>query len=323
MQDSHETATVPELVPVPAPKTSTLAICLVLAATVVWGSQYALIKMSVAIIPPFLFQGIRHLIAFLGFLPFWGRFKLMTKRLFWIILLNAFVYYLLTSLVTIGLEFTTANKGAFMATQYVIFTPFLGYAMFRTKIKPLQVAGVLVVVAGLAIMLFSRETVSDPQAAFNYGDVIVLVGAFFNAVQIVLLEKYTKEIDTMLFVVGQMGMIAAMMLGTSAVLGETVAWGSISIASWIIWIYMGIVAGTITLAIQAWAQKTLDSTRAALLYSLEPVFGIVFGITLLAEALTWSFVIGAGLIMTGIVLSNLKQKQKKEPLAVLEEKPDF
>ena len=279
-----------------------------LGATVVWGSQYILIKQGLTEIPLFLFQGIRHLIAFLGFCPWWARFRKMNKQVFIASMLNAIAFYFLILFVSWGLEYTSSSEGAFMASMYVAFTPFVGYFMLKTKIKVLKLAGVAVAVVGMAIMLFGNSGIGT--LSFN-GDILVLIGAFFNAIQIVLLEKYTKKIDTMLFVLTQMVMICLMMLGTSAVLQERVDWVVIPLMTWASWLYLGIVAGTITLLIQAFAQKMIDETRAALLYSLEPVFAIFFGILLGAEPLTIMFVLGAGLIMTGIVLSSINLKHRE------------
>ncbi len=287
-------------------KKTQIAVILVLGATVVWGSQYILIKQGLTEIPLFLFQGIRHLIAFLGFCPWWSRFKKMNKQVFVASLLNAIAFYFLIFFVSLGLEYTTnSSEGAFMASMYVAFTPFVGYFMLKTKIKVLKLAGVAVAVVGMAIMLFGNSGIGT--LSFN-GDVLILIGAFFNAIQIVLLEKYTNKIDTMLFVLTQMLMISGMMLGTSAILQENVVWTAIPLMTWVSWLYLGIVAGTITLLIQANAQKMIDETRAALLYSLEPVFSIFFGILLGAEKLTGMFILGAGLIMAGIVLSSINPK---------------
>ena len=290
-------------------KTTTLAIIAVLGATVVWGSQYLLIKDALLVVPLFLFQGMRHLIAFLGFFPWWKKFKQMNKQIFLASLYNAIAFYFLILFVSWGLKYTDSSEGAFMATMYVIFTPFVGFAMLKTKITALKMLGVVLAVIGMGFMLLGNAGLGSISFI---GDILVLIGAFFNAIEIVLLEKYTKEIDTMLFVLTQMGLIAAMLLGTSFAFQETVDWGSIGAGVWISWIYLGIVAGTITLLIQANAQRMIDETRAALLYSLEPVFATFFGVITGATPLTIMFIAGASLIMAGILLSSMKLNHRKK-----------
>jgi drug/metabolite transporter (DMT)-like permease len=293
-----------------------IAVLLVLFATVVWGSQYILIKQGAAAVPPFLFQGMRHVIAFIGFCPWWGRIRRMNRITFVAALVSALTLYILIAFLTIGLGLTTSNKGAFMATMYVVFTPFVGFAMLKSKIKPMHLVGVAISIAGMAIMLFGNGTATSSEVAFNIGDVLVLIGAFFNAIQIVLLEKYTNKVDTMLFVLTQMWMIALFNLGTSFMIQEPMDWLTMPVTdmalTWFNWIYLGIVASTVTLLIQTWAQKSIDSTRAALLYSLEPVFAIFFGITIGGEPIYAAFVAGGVLIMAGIIASSAKISLRKK-----------
>ncbi|MEX2683617.1 MAG: DMT family transporter [Candidatus Sigynarchaeota archaeon] len=293
-----------------------IAIMLVLFATIVWGSQYIIIKQGAAAVPPFFFQGMRHVVAFVGFCPWWGRLRKMNRTTFVGALLVAATLFILIAFVTIGLGLTTSNKGAFIATMYVVFTPFVGFAILRSKIKPMHIAGIAIAVAGMAIMLFGNTASESAEVAFNVGDVLVLIGAFFNAIQIVLLEKYTNQVDTMQFVLTQMWMIAAFSLGTSFLIREPMDWLAMPPASmgqiWFDWIYLGILASTVTLFIQTWAQKTIDATRAALMYSLEPVFAIFFGVTVGGEPLYWAFVVGALLIMAGIITSSVKISSRKK-----------
>jgi drug/metabolite transporter (DMT)-like permease len=302
-------------------RNTVIAVLLVLFATVVWGSQYILIKQGAAMVPPFFFQGMRHVVAFIGFCPWWGRMRKMNRTTFVAALVSALTLYILIAFLTIGLGLTTSNKGAFMATMYVVFTPFVGFAMLKSKIKPMHLVGVAISVTGMAIMLFGNGTSTSSEVAFNIGDVLVLIGAFFNAIQIVLLEKYTNKVDTMLFVLTQMWMIALLNLGTSFLIQEPMDWLAMPatgmVLTWFNWIYLGIVASTVTLLIQTWAQKSIDSTRAALLYSLEPVFAIFFGVAFGSEPLYAAFIIGGMLIMAGIIASSVKvtkgkEKKKKE-----------
>jgi len=289
-------------------KTTIIALIGVLLATVVWGSQYLLIKEALLVVPLFFFQGFRHLIAFLGFFPWWKRFKKMTKQVFLASLYNAIAFYALILFVSWGLKYTDSSEGAFMATMYVIFTPFVGKVMLKTRITAFKMLGVVLAVIGMGFMLLGNAGIGSISFV---GDILVLIGAFFNALEIVLLEKYTKEIDTMLFVLTQMGLIAVMLLTTSFAIQEQVIWSAISPEVWIAWIYLGIVAGTITLLIQANAQRMIDETRAALLYSLEPVFATFFGVISGATPLTIMFIAGASLIMAGIMVSSIKLNHRK------------
>jgi len=299
-----------------SPRKMHVAYTLVLFATFVWGSQYILIKVGLTSLPPFFFQGMRHVFAFLGFAPFYGRFRKLNKYTLVASIIVALSLYFTVAFLSYGLQLTTSNKGAFMATMYVVFTPFLGFMILKARVKKQHVAGVAVAVIGMAIMLFANAGAGANLLAFNIGDVLVLIGAVFNAFQIVFLEKYSNKVDIVLFSMTQIAVLAMLQLGTSVLIQEHVTWSAIDTVVIINWLYLGIVNSAATMLIQTWAQKFIDANKAALLYALEPVFAIFFGITIGGEPLTIAFVAGAGLILAGILLSSMKLNRGPHPIDI-------
>ena len=54
--------------------------------------------------------------------------------------------------------------------------------------------------------------------------------------------------------------------------------------------------------VQAWAQKSTTSTRAAVILGLEGLFAAVFGLVFGMDELSWRFVAGAALILAGVIV---------------------
>jgi drug/metabolite transporter (DMT)-like permease len=293
--------------PSPPSSKEKTAIFFVLLATIIWGSQYILIKQAVSEMPPFLFQAIRHVFALLGFLPIWNRFRNIDRITLVGALISSIVFFFLLAFLTFGLGQTTSNKGAFLASLYVVFTPFVGFFILKSKLKVHQIAAVIVAMFGMGIMIFGNGKSEDVELAPNFGDALIIIAAIFNAFQIVLIEKYVKQVDIMLFVMLQMVFISIFMFTASGITREPWDFPAISQTTYAILIYIGLFATTLTLIIQTWAQQYIESTRAALLYSLEPVFAIFFGVMLGGEAITIAFIVGAGLIMAGILWSSMKK----------------
>ena len=285
-----------------------LAIILAVIATIIWGSQYILTKQGVATIPPFLFQGIRFIIAFVGFAPLWPRLRKSNWETIKGSFICAIPSYVLMSFLTIGLKYTTSAKGAFLASLCTVVTPFFAYLILKSKIKRINIIAVLISVLGAAIMEFGNVSNINAELGFNIGDVLIIIAAIVNGIQIVLFEKYVKSIDIILFSMYQMLFIGLMMMGTSWIVGETYQFSIATATTWLIWIYLGVVGGSVAMIIQAYVQRIIDSTRAALLFSLEPVFGAIFSVVLGNEIITYAFLIGAALIMLAIILSNVIKK---------------
>jgi drug/metabolite transporter (DMT)-like permease len=72
----------------------------------------------------------------------------------------------------------------------------------------------------------------------------------------------------------------------------------------------------------AWAQQYTSATRAALIFALEPVVAWFTSFLLTGETLPARGLFGAGLILAGIVMVELKRTSLKEHLRERVADPD-
>lgn len=71
-------------------------------------------------------------------------------------------------------------------------------------------------------------------------------------------------------------------------------------------LYLGVVSTTICYLLQTACQQYVDGTKAAIIMSMESVFGTIFSILLLHEVVTLRMVIGCVVILGAVILSNLQ-----------------
>lgn len=294
-----------------AKKKSNLALILIIFATICWGSQYLLIKIGTESIPTFLFQGLKNLIAFFGFAPFFKRFRHLNKEIVIGSILVAITIYFMNVFISYGLQNTTSSKGAFIATLYVVMTPFFAWKLLHAKILVKHYISVGMAVFGMAVLMLFKTDSSPGGSFISIGDILIFLCALFNAIQIVLVEKYVKKMDWILFAMTFTLFASIMLIISSFVIGETYDFSETSKTTWIIWIYLGLIVGTITLFIQTWGQRFIDSTRTAILFSLEPIFATVFGIIFADEPITFQFFTGAVFIMLAIIISSISVKKNQ------------
>ncbi len=294
----------------PEKKNTHTALILIILIDVVWGSQYLLIKLGAEEIPAFFFQGLRFLIAFIGFCPFFGRLRGLNKKTFMASLIMAVLMYLMTAFLTYGLESTSSSKGAFIATMYVVLTPPFARIILGRHIQKSKWAGVAFAIGGMFCLLLLNPSSGLFDMTISLGDILIFVTATLNAVQIVLMEKYVKSVDIITFSMVQIALVSVFLFCSSFIIQEAVNIVAFTpVIMWVI-IYLGIFGGTFSLLIQSWGQKYIESSRAAILYTLEPVFGTFFSVILGHEPLTIYFVLGATLIMCGIIISSIESKNK-------------
>ena len=271
------------------------ALLALVAVTAVWGVTFVQVKDAVALYPLFAFLAVRFAIASLVLaVPAAGRLRALGTP-GWTAggalgLLLAVGYALQTA----GLERTTVSSAGFITGLYVVFTPILGLLLFRTRVGRAVWLGVVLAVAGLAML-------SGVGAGDVGGDLLVLGGSAAYSLQIVLMERYAPRYDPVAFT--QVEMLAAF-AGFAVV---AVALGQLEVPrGWTVWgalLVTGIFASALGYLVQTWAQRRTSATRTALAFAMEPVWAGIFGFWLAGDrlgALGWG---GCAVIMAGIVVA--------------------
>ena len=266
-----------------------------IAVTAVWGVTFVQVKDAVAIYPLFAFLAVRYGIA-TGALALAGGARVRTLgRSGWAA--GAGIGGLLglgIGLQTAGLERTTVSSTGFITGLYVVFTPLLGLALFRTAVAVKVWIGVAFALGGLAM-------VSGVPAGSTGGNLLVLASAAAQALQILAVERYTRRYDALALTLVQMGVCLAAFLVIALALGQLevprgwTVWGALLVT--------GLFASALAYLIQVWAQRRLSAARIAIVFSLETVFAGIFGYWLSGDRLGWLGWGGCALILAGIVVA--------------------
>ncbi len=263
--------------------------------TAVWGVTFVQVKDAVAIYPLFAFLAVRFAIASAVLAaPAAARVRGLGRRG---VAASAVLGVLLAAgyaLQTEGLARTTVSGAGFVTGMYVVLTPLIALALFRTRIRLAAWLGTAVAVTGLALL-------SGVHAGSAAGDLLVLAGAATYALQIVLMERYAPRYDPLPLTLVEM---AAAFVGLGVV---ATALGELRVPrGWTVWgalIVTGVFASALAYLFQSWAQRRIDATRTALLFSLEPVFAGIFGFSLAGDRLGWVGWSGCLVIMAGILVA--------------------
>ena len=271
------------------------ALAVLVAVTAVWGVTFVQVKDAVAVYPLFAFLAVRFAIAsgtLLG--PAWARLRTLGRGG---VLGAALAGALLGSgyvLQTAGLERTSVSSTGFITGMYVVLTPLIALALFRTQIGLGAWCGVALATAGLALL-------SGVHGGSLLGDLLVLAGAAVYSLQIVLMERYAPRYDALAFTLVEM---AAAFAGLFVV---ALAAGQLGVPhGWTVWgalLVTGVFASALAFLAQTWAQRRVSSTQTALAFSLEPVWTAFFGFTLAGDRLSATAWLGCVVIMAGIGLA--------------------
>jgi drug/metabolite transporter (DMT)-like permease len=275
------------------------ALVVLLAVTAVWGVTFVQVKDAVAIYPLFAFLAVRFAIASGTLaLPGAARLRNLGRSGAGAGVLAGALLGAGYALQTAGLERTTVSSTGFITGMYVVCTPLLALAVFRTRVGRGAWLGVILATLGLALLAGVH------QGSFA-GDLLVLAGAAVYSLQIVLMERYAPRYDAIAFT------LVEMLTAFGGLLVIAVALGDLSFPhGWTVWgalLVTGVFASALAFLAQTWAQRRTTATRTALAFSMEPVWTAFFGFTLAGDRLGATAWAGCAVIMAGIVLAETLQ----------------
>lgn len=272
-----------------------LAIGALLLATSAWGGTFVVVKNAIAQMPLMDVMAWRWILAVAVLVAFRPRSLFVSRETYWrgaIVGITTFLGYLFQ---TIGLQTTSASVSGFITGMFVVFTPLLMWAFHRERLTPSIWLAVLLATGGLAALSLRGW-------AFGVGESWTLLGAFFWAGQIIFLARWSTRENAYSMATIQLGTTGILFIIGAIPDGITTPPNQ---GVWIGIVVLSVFASAIAFSVQTWGQSHLDATRAAVIFSTEPIFASIFGIWLGGDQITTRFLVGASLIFSAMLISEV------------------
>ncbi len=201
-----------------------------------------------------------------------------------------------------GVVTTTAGKAGFITGLYVIIVPVLGL-LVRQRVPLGTWVGAGLAVVGLSLLSLRADL------SIERGDLLCLVGAFFWALHLQVIGWLARRCDPVQIACGQFVVCAVLSL-SAALVAETIVWSDLKLAAWPI-LYAGVLSVGVAYTLQALAQQRVPPAHAAIILSLETVFAVLGGWLVLGETLPPRGLLGCGLMLAGMILSQLAPRRDR------------
>lgn len=270
---------------------------------IIWGSGFVASALALDYFTSFQILALRFTLAFIGSLIVYRKELINHDKdgikkgiIIGIVLYLAFMFQ------TIGLVYTIASKNAFLTATNIVIVPFLSFIILRERINKNEIIGSIVTLIGIGLLTFNDSKIGS----INVGDIFTLICALFFALQILLTDYFVKDASPGILVVSQMG--TASLIGWLVIILFDNSQFNVNIKSICPILYLGLASTLLAYGIQTWAQKRVDATEAAIILSSEALFGMIASAIILKEPITINLLIGGFLILAGIVIVQLKQK---------------
>ena len=293
----------------------------------IWGFAIIAQVLGSDFVEPFTFNGIRFLMGAISLIPVYSlleREKDLTlpqrrerhKHTAISAVMGGSFLFVAAALQQFGAALTRdPGKAGFITGLYTVLTPVLYFLVFRKKSGLNIWLGCILATVGLYLLCF-RE---GEGFHFGVGELLLLLGAFFWAGHILLVDRVVDRVSPLrfsswqFFVCGALGIVAALIF-------EHITWEGVWAAKWAL-LYCGVLSVGVAYTMQVLSQKRMNATHAAIIFSTESVFSAVGGVLWnliapthlqLEQNLHPVGILGCVLIFGGILLSQIKFSPKKQ-----------
>mgnify|MGYP000710255172 FL=1 len=279
---------------------------LMLLAAAIWGFAFVAQREGMETMGPFLFNTARFFIGTVFLFPIvWYLSKknktpttkeTSTKKLVIAGTIAGLFLFMASSFQQVGIQYTTAGKAGFITGLYIFFVPLIGI-FFGQRTGSGTWLGAFIAVIGLYLLSINDDF------SIARGDLLQLICAVFFAAHILVVGYVAKRMDPLKLSLIQY-VVSGVLSFFIAIAIEVITWQMI-VDTAIPLLYAGVMSIGVGYTLQVVAQQHAKSSHAAIILGLEGAFAVLGGWLILDENLSTRGLIGCGLMLSGMFLSQL------------------
>jgi drug/metabolite transporter (DMT)-like permease len=271
--------------------------------TIIWGTTFVLVKAALSDVSTVFFLALRFTVATLALAVIYRRAMrrngILPGLLAGALLFAGYVFQ------TWGLELTTPSKSAFLTGLSIPMVPLIGSLVYKNRPRLFELAGILIATLGMALM-----TLPAGKFEMSRGDFLSFLCAVTFALHIVVISHYSPVIGFQTLAVIQVATAAALGIVSFPFVEPLRFHLSGNVAAAVL--VTGLLGTALAFTTMTWAQQFTSATRAALIFTLEPVIAWVTSYVLTGETLPARGKIGAVAILAGVLLVEFRSAESAE-----------
>lgn len=277
------------------------------------GLSFVAQKAGMEYVGPFTFNTVRNFLGGLSLLPIIFIAKIYASKKYQLSdekiksrnkllvkggIICGILFFLALSVNQYCMIYAPAGKAGFITAMYIIFVPLISVFFFKRKLRKNVILSVILAVCGLYFLCF-KEGIN-----FQLCDLGLLVSSLLFTFHLFAVGYYSHRISSIklscvqFFTAGILSLILMLMLETVSV--------DIIIACAKPLLFSGVIVTGVAYTLQVYGQKHTPPVLASLILSLESVFAVLGGMVILGETLTLKEGLGCVIMITAIILSQLR-----------------
>ncbi|MFZ5768159.1 MAG: DMT family transporter [Bacillota bacterium] len=274
-----------------------------LLAILIWGSTFVATKDALQAFPPTTLAALRFLFAVAFLLPFHLRRRLRSPSppLRISVLMGFTGGFLYFALQNLALVYCRAGTACLILASIPVFTALASRLFLNELISPARVGGIFLSISGVAVLVWS-ESSRLLEGALNLGGPLLIGAAMAWAAYTVIGRKLSHTFDPILATF-QTTLWGVLFLLPLALLETQPVYGNLGAESWLVLLYLGVIASALPIFLWNYALKTYEASPAGVYLNLVPLVAIALATLFLRERLTFLEVVAGLMVLTGVVLA--------------------
>jgi drug/metabolite transporter (DMT)-like permease len=270
----------------------------------IWGSTWLGIKVGLADMPPFLFAGLRFVLASAALLPFLPRGGVKNPDLspLAVVITGVLIIPAPYALVYWGTQYVSSGLTSVLFSTMPIFVALLsGLIITGEKFSPASCVGLVLGFCGVLLIYLDDIALVGERASL--GILAVLGSSVTSALGIVLLKRLCPAYEPIRLTLIHF-LLGALLLIPLGLFTEDWREAHLTAASMLSLLYLSLVGSSLAFALYYWLLTKMDATRVSLLVYATPVVALFLGWLFLHESITLQVALGSALVIGGIKLAS-------------------
>ncbi|ENP8448867.1 DMT family transporter [Vibrio parahaemolyticus] len=280
---------------------------------VIWGGNSIVNKMAASTIEPSAMSFYRWFVAMVLLTPFCLPAVIKQRHVIRPYLTKLAFLALLGMVLNQSLGYyagltTTASNMALITSLVPLISVFLSVPLLGKSVSMLSIVGGVISLGGLAFMLGHGDVTYFLHQDMTQGDSLMLLAALVYAAYCVLLKRWKMPFNSLTLVYMQgffsVIMLTPLWLSSEQLLPSQEALPLIA--------YAGIAASIFAPLMWVKAIDLIGADSSAMFMNLMPVVSVALASTLLGEEIHVYHIIGGLMVISGVILSQIKVRKKQD-----------
>jgi len=276
----------------------------------IWSSSFMWIKIAVQEVGPLTLVAFRA-----SFGLIFGVVVILFQRAQWPRTFKVWLPLLIVGLTNVAIPFFLISWGeqsidsavaSILDATVPLFTILMAHFLLKDdKMTMPKVLGLLIGFAGTVVLMSKDIGVSSSSLL---GQLAVVVASMFYAGSAVYVRKTTEDVPGIVRSAGPLVSASAMMWIATFLFESPVKIPQLGI-TWIALLFLGVLGSGLAFVMAYYLIHEIGPTRTTMVTYLFPLGGVILGVLVLHEQLTWQIIVGASLIIASLAVSNWEHAQ--------------